>query len=100
MQIAMFRGYDGRPEDATHQRTHISQIFVSRQILFPSNTSRVRISARPKISCVSAPNKPQNNHLDEFRGRNLSELDVVAMMVDGGFPGKGKLRDGGAGHRH
>jgi hypothetical protein len=26
--------------------------------------------------------------LDEFRGRDLSELDVVAMMVDGVFPGK------------
>lgn len=26
--------------------------------------------------------------LDEFRGRDLSELDVVALMVDGIFPGK------------
>ena len=26
--------------------------------------------------------------LDEFRGRDLSEIDVVAMMVDGVFPGK------------
>ena len=26
--------------------------------------------------------------LDEFRGRDLSALDVVAMMVDGVFPGK------------
>jgi hypothetical protein len=27
--------------------------------------------------------------LDEFRGRDLSRLDVVAMMVGGVFPGKG-----------
>ena len=26
--------------------------------------------------------------LDEFRGRDLSKIDVVAMMVDGVFPGK------------
>ncbi len=26
--------------------------------------------------------------LDDFRGRDLSELDVVALMVDGIFPGK------------
>lgn len=26
--------------------------------------------------------------LDEFRGRNLSKLDVIALMVDGVFPGK------------